>query len=124
MRVLWMADNPTEPSGYGNVTRFVCAGLADRGHHVSILCKQPQGLTCWHNCAIYPIGFRANELLNYLRRLQPDVLVTLTDVWQLAIFNYPATTDFMRTADIPWLLYYPINGDLGESVSHQVGRTS
>ena len=37
MRILWMSDSPDTPSGFGNVTRFVCAGLAKRGFAVNIL---------------------------------------------------------------------------------------
>jgi hypothetical protein len=63
MKVLWMSDSPTSPTGYGNVTRFVCAGLADCGHQVSILGKQTRGQPVpWHNCVLYPSGFDANEL--------------------------------------------------------------
>ena len=115
MRVLWMSDSPTTPSVYGNITRWVCAGLADRGHHVSILGRQTQGQPIpWHNCILYPHGSSTDKLLNNLRRLQPDVLVTLADVKQLMNINYPAIASFMDTAGIVWALYYPIDADMGE----------
>src|SRR5712672_2468411 len=106
MKVLWMSDSPTTPSGYGNITRRVCAGLADRGHHISILGWQTKGQpTPWHNCMLYPSGFNANELLNHLRRLEPDVLIILADVRWLAYINYQVVADFMYTAGIPCFLY-------------------
>ena len=118
MKILWMSDSPTSPSGFGNVTRFVCAGLTDRGHQVSILGWQTRGQpTSWHNCILYPIrhnGFGADVLLNYLRRLQPDILVTLADVWWLTYITYPAIANFMHAANIAWALYYPIDGDMGK----------
>src|SRR5712692_3349681 len=115
MRILWMSYNPTTPSGYGNVTRFVCAGLAERGHQVSILGWQTKGQPIpWQNCMLYPSGFKADELLINLRRFQPDVLVILTDILWLAYLNYPVITDFMNTAGIAWAFYYPVEGDMGE----------
>src|SRR6266849_9549493 len=115
MRILWMSDSPTTPSGYGNVTRFVCAGLAERGHQVSILGWQTKGQpTPWQNCMLYPSGHSADELLNNLRRLQPDVLVIQTDVLWLAFLKYLTIANFMHTAGITWAFYYPIDGDAGE----------
>jgi hypothetical protein len=37
VKILWMSDSPTSPSGFGNVTRFFGSGLADRGHQARIL---------------------------------------------------------------------------------------
>ncbi|MBL8186866.1 MAG: glycosyltransferase family 4 protein [Acidobacteria bacterium] len=118
MKVLWMSDSPTSPSGFGNVTRFICAGLADYGHQVSILGWQARGTPePWRNCMLYPVrhnGLGADVLLNYLRRLQPDILVTLADVWWLTFISNPMIAGFMRMACIPWALYFPIDGDMGD----------
>ncbi len=44
MKILWVSDNPTVATGFANVTRYVCSGLADHGHDVFILCeKLPSG---------------------------------------------------------------------------------
>lgn len=118
MKILWMSDSPTAPSGFGNVTRFVCAGLAARGHQVSILGWQTRGQpAAWCGCTVYPVrhdGFAADVLLGYLQKIQPDVLVTLADVWWLTYIANPMIANFMRTARIPWALYYPVDGDLGD----------
>jgi len=118
MKILWMSDSPTSPSGFGNVSRFVCAGLAQRGHQVSILGWQAHGSPePWNGCTLYPVrhdGFGADVLLIYLQRLQPDILVTLADVWWLTFIANPIIAGFMRTAGIPWALYYPIDGDMGQ----------
>jgi glycosyltransferase involved in cell wall biosynthesis len=122
MRVLWMSDSPTTPSGYGNVTQRVCSDLADRGHHVSILGWQTKGKPVpWQNCMLYsklhpgysPNACRA-ELLDYVRQLQPDIVIILTDIWWLRAMNCPDIANFMQTAGIPWAFYYPIDGDAGE----------
>ncbi len=115
MKILWMSDGLTTLSNYGNVTCYVCASLADRGHQVSILGRQTQRQPIpWHNCIVYPNGFSANELLNYLYQLQPDVLVTLADMRWLASINYSVITNFLHTAGIPWILYCPIDADMGD----------
>jgi hypothetical protein len=66
MKILWMSDSPTSASGFGNVTRFVCAGLAARGHQVDILGWQTRGLpVTWQQCTLFPFrrgGFDANLL--------------------------------------------------------------
>lgn len=118
MKILWMSDSPTSPSGFGNVSRFVCQGLAARGHHVSILGWQTSGSSVhWQGCTLHPVRlntFGADVLLGYLQRIQPDVLITLADVWWLTYIANPVISNFMRTAGVPWGLYYPIDGDLGD----------
>jgi glycosyltransferase involved in cell wall biosynthesis len=118
MKILWMSDSPTSPSGFGNVSRFVCEGLAQRGHEVAIVGWQMRGQPRpWRGCTLYPTRFDTfggDVLLGYLQRLKPDVLVTLADVWWLTYIANPTITGFLRAAEIPWALYYPIDGDLGE----------
>lgn len=113
-----MSDSPTSPSGFGNVTRFICGGLASRGHQVSILGWQTTGSPArWQGCALYPVRlstFGADVLLNYLQKIQPDVLITLADVWWLTYIANPVIANFMRAAQMPWALYFPIDGDMGE----------
>jgi glycosyltransferase involved in cell wall biosynthesis len=46
------------PTGYGNVTRYVCGILADCGHQVSILGWQTPSQARWRNCTLYPFPFR------------------------------------------------------------------
>jgi glycosyltransferase involved in cell wall biosynthesis len=120
MKILWMSDSPTAPSGFGNVSRFVCDGLAQRGHDVSIVGWQMRGQPQpWRGCTIYPTRhdtFGGDVLLGYLQRIKPDVLVTLADVWWLTYIANPTITGFLRAAEIPWALYYPIDGDMGGGV--------
>jgi glycosyltransferase involved in cell wall biosynthesis len=69
--------------------------------------------TTWNGCQLYPIGrhsFGADVLLFYLQRLRPDVLITLGNVWWLTFMVHPLIAD----ADIPWWLYYPLDGDCGD----------
>ena len=114
MHVLWMSDSPDSPTGFGNVTRFVCSGLADLGHRVSILGWQTKGTPIvWNSCQLYPAGYSdvgADVLLFYLQRLRPDVLITLGNVWWLSWITHP----LIAANGVPWWLYYPLDGDCGE----------
>src|SRR3954451_22039363 len=114
VHVLWMSDSPDSPTGFGNVTRFVCSGLADLGHRVSILGWQTKGTPIvWHSCQLYPTGYSdvgADVLLFYLQRLRPDVLITLGNVWWLSWITHP----LIAANGVPWWLYYPLDGDCGE----------
>ena len=111
MKILWVSDNPTVATGFANVTRYVCSGLADHGHDVFILCgKLPSGQPpLWHNCTLYPIGSSPDEQLKNLRQLQPDLVIMLGDLWYFPNY-YPAVFDFIHSDKVLFAQYYPING--------------
>src|SRR5437588_5345058 len=85
MRILWVSDSPTTPSGFGGVTAAVTSRLAERGHRVEIVGWQTRGTSeRWHGIPVHPVRhdqFGSDVVLAYLMRLQPHVLVTLGDVW-------------------------------------------
>lgn len=118
MKILWMSDTPTGPTGFGNVTRAICTGLAECGHHVSILGWPGQGQPGpWHNCTLYPIRQNqrgADVLLHYLRTLQPDVLVSLDDFFFLTYMLKAEIREYMQRAGVPWACYYPLDCDMGQ----------
>jgi glycosyltransferase involved in cell wall biosynthesis len=120
MRILWVSDSPDSPSGFGNVTRFVCRGLALRGFDVHILGWQHRAPAEWgrewEGCRVYgiasdPVG--SDALLPLLVRIRPDIVITLANVWWLAYFGAPDVRRQMELIDCPWLLYFPIEGDIG-----------
>lgn len=114
MHILWMSDNPDTPSGFGMVTRFVCEGLARRGHRVSILGWQAREPYTCGGCKVYPIGadpMGGDAILPFLVRHRPDVVITLADVWWLPFFASPHIRRQMEFTDTRWLLYFPIDGD-------------
>jgi glycosyltransferase involved in cell wall biosynthesis len=112
-----MSDSPTSPTGLGNVTRFVCAGLAELGHEVSIIGWQKRGpAQHLRRYTVYPAGDETDEatvLLRHLRKLRPDVLITFADPWRMGYVAQPRLSDFMRSAGIVWAYYYPIDTDMG-----------
>jgi len=115
-----MSDSPTSPSGFGNVTRHVCSGLARRGHAIDIIGWQASGeAIAWEGCTVHPVrrqDLGADVILAYLQKLRPDVLVTLADVWWLTFIESPFISSFRSLARIPWVLYFPIDGDLGDEL--------
>ena len=114
MHVLWISDSPDTPSGFGNVTRFVCAGLARLGHRVSILGWQAHESYEWQGCKVFPVGsdpLGSDAMFGLLVRHRPDAVIALGDVWWLPFFNAPHVRRQMELTKTPWLLYFPIDGD-------------
>lgn len=114
MRVLWISDSPDTPSGFGNVTRFVCQGLASRGHDVSIIGWQTKQSYEWNGCKVYPsMGRLASEsVFPFLVRHRPEVVIALADIWWLPYFCSPHVRRQMELTDTPWALYFPVDGDM------------
>ena len=114
MRILWISDSPDTPSGFGNVTRFVCEGLARRGHGVSIIGWQTKEQQDWNGCKVFPamgmLGSRS--LFPFLVRYRPEIVIALGDVWWLPYFAAPHVRRQMQLTDTPWALYFPIDGDM------------
>lgn len=114
MHVLWISDNPDTPSGFGNVTRFVCQGLTRVGHQVSILGWQARQAHEWNGCKVLPMGsdpMGGDALFTYLVRHRPEVVIALADVWWLPYFTAPHIRRQMELIDAPWVLYFPIDGN-------------
>ena len=114
MHILWMSDSPDTPSGFGNVTRFVCEGLARRGHRVGILGWQTRSAFEWNGCNVYPTQLDplgSDALYAYLVRHRPDVVIALADIWWLPFFTAPHVRRQMELTDTPWVLYFPVDGD-------------
>jgi glycosyltransferase involved in cell wall biosynthesis len=117
MHVLWVSDSPDTPSGFGNVTRYVCEGLAKRGHQVTILGWQTRELGQWNGCNVYPTqsGRLGGEaLFPLLIRMRPDIVIALADVWWLPYFGAPHVRRQMELTNAPWCLYFPVDGDSGD----------
>ena len=119
MRVLWISDSPETPSGFGNVTRFVCAGLAARGHQVSILGWQTKQAHDWNGCRVHAVGtdpMGSDALYAYLIRHRPDLVIALADVWWLPYFGSPHVRRQMELTGTPWALYFPVDGNTADGL--------
>ncbi len=114
MRILWISDSPDTPSGFGNVTRFVCEGLVKRGHSVSIIGWQSKQEQDWNGCKVFPASgmLGSRSLFPFLVRYRPEIVIALGDVWWLPYFSAPHVRRQMQLTDTPWALYFPIDGDM------------
>lgn len=114
MRLLWVSDSPTTPSGFGGVTREVCRRLARRGHRLEILGWQAYGATSfWEGIPVHPIRrdrFGSDVLLGYLHRLQPHFLITLADIWWMSFLTEPPVQRYLDLSGTRWVHYYPVDG--------------
>src|SRR5262245_923229 len=114
MRILWVSDSPSSPSGFGTVTAAVCRRLAARGHQVEIIGWQNRGLEArWEGIPVHPMRrhmFGSDVLLGYLYRFRPQFLITLADVWWLSFLADPPVQQYLDMSGARWALYYPIDG--------------
>ncbi len=114
MRILWVSDSPSSPSGFGGVTGAVCSRLAEHGHRVEILGWQTHGSTDrWQGIPVHPVRrdqFGSDVLLTYLMRLQPHFVITLGDVWWMSFLADPPVQRYLDLAGARWVMYYPIDG--------------
>lgn len=114
MRLLWISDSPTTPSGFATVTREVCRRLRDRGHRIEILGWQTRGATTWwEDIPVHPVRhdqFGADVLLGYLMRVRPDYVVSLADVWWMGFLADPQVQAFLDMSGTRWVHYYPVDG--------------
>jgi glycosyltransferase involved in cell wall biosynthesis len=113
MHLLWVSDSPDTPSGFGTVTRFVCSGLARRGHTVSVLGWQSTEVSQHDGCTVYPIGrfgFGSDALYLYLLEHRPDAVVVLGDIAWLPSITPPWVRRHLVMTATPLVLYFPVDG--------------
>jgi glycosyltransferase involved in cell wall biosynthesis len=114
MRLLWISDSPTTPSGFAAVTREVCSRLRDRGHQIEILGWQNRGGTAWwQGIPVHPVRhdqFGADVLYGYLMRVRPDFVISLADVWWMSFLADPQVQGYLDMSGARWVHYYPVDG--------------
>ena len=118
LNILWGAEQPTRPTGYGVVTRNIVKRLVERGHEVNCIgwdyngepFKHTEGWTMLHAGLS---GFGAERISNggptvldyHILNLKPDVYVSLIDPWFIG--HAVKSTNAQR---IPYVAYLPIDG--------------
>lgn len=119
LHVVWISDSPDTPSGFGNVTRYVCEGLVRRGHRVTILGWQTKQAFDWHGCRVLPMAkdpMGGDALYAYLLRHQPDAVIALADIWWLPYFAAPHVRRQLELTGTPWILYFPVDGETADGL--------
>ncbi len=87
-KIVWHSCCPWAPSGYGTQTKIWTRVLRDMGHQVTI--SSYWGLqgapTQWEGITILPGyggGYCSGSLGEHCKAIQPDLVITLGDVWVL-----------------------------------------
>ena len=107
LHIAWVSDSPDTPSGFGNVTRAVCEGLARRGHRVTIFGWQTKRAFDWNGCRVLPMAkdpMGGDALYAYLLRHRPEAVIALADVWWLPYFASPHVRRQLELTETPWIL--------------------
>lgn len=115
MRLLLMSDSLGIPTGFSRVIRELCFGLQKRGHeighigwfqHSDLPQQQPQGMRCWYTNNQH---YGADILDSVVNKFQPDILLTIGDLWHL---SYIADPNLCRTRRFfQWLNYISVDGE-------------
>src|SRR5262245_52602278 len=107
MRILWASDAPTSPTGFGNITRALSAGLARLGHQVAVVGgRARRGPSARSGVTTLPGDGRDLDLkwLRYLPEFRPDVLVTVLMPSEAAAVA-GAIERVTRPRGMRWVLY-------------------
>lgn len=88
MKILWHSNAPFAPTGYGNQTDIFSRALAKRGHDVTVSAFYglQGGRLKSGNIILLPAGHKeygSDVLEAHYQVHQPDVFLTLMDVWVL-----------------------------------------
>lgn len=115
MRILVMTDSPFVPSGLGKVGKNIALGLKRHNHDVAYLAwfhhpdipqERLDGIQVWFtNDSLYG----AEILDRIVNRFQPDVLLTVGDLWNLSyIYNGEACK---TRRWFQWCSYIAVDGE-------------
>src|SRR4026207_1235178 len=90
-RILWVANAPWSPSGYGEQTALFVPRLRDLGHDVAIACNY--GLTgavqTWRDSFCYPADDWVGTVPGYADHFRADTVIVLHDAWVLTPAVWP-----------------------------------
>lgn len=98
--LLWVGDSPTVPTGFAACTRAVCNYLHAQGWQVHVLGINEFGdpndypypiYPCWHPYEGGKDGLGASRLPRLIESIKPDVVVILSDPWQI-----PGYLDYIK----------------------------
>jgi len=109
--ILWVGDSPTVPTGFAACTRAVCSHLYSLGWQVHVLGINEFGdphpnypypiYPCWHPYEGGQDMLGATRLPRLIEGIKPDVVVILSDPWQV-----PGYLDYINhyfgISDLPY----------------------
>jgi len=114
LRILWLSNSPTTPSGFGKVTRESCLRLIDRGYDVICAGNQLQAGKFLYEGKLLVVGrYKDNFFRDILKPLveyyDRNLIITMMSIWAL---NFHQTHPNYAKR---WLPITPVEGELSES---------
>lgn len=113
VKVLISANAPWTKTGYGLQGASLARRLRDAGHEVVYFCNYGLrgGVQEWEGITCLPTaqdnGYTDEILQGHLRYAQPDLLITLQDLWPWKGTDLPQKTS--EQGQIPWAAWVPID---------------
>lgn len=113
LKILTLSNSSFGPYGYGRVIKNVAHGLRGAGHRVVNFGIQTMGtamqdeLGTWN----WPLRFDVwgrDGLGDYIKSFQPDVVVTLLDLFMREVSYIPET---IKSFGVPWVAHCTIGSD-------------
>lgn len=112
MKILLCSNAPWVPTGYGVQAASLARRLRDAGHNVVIYCNYglQGGTQEWEGMTCLPTGMAGGYtdtiIRGHIRYTQPDLIITLFDLWPLV--NTPIPT-WIRESGAKWLAWFPVD---------------
>lgn len=112
MKILLVSNAPWASTGYGTQTASLARRLRDAGHKVVLYCQYGLngGTHEWEGIPCLPTGMQGGYndpiIRGHLRYTQPDLVITLFDIWALDKTEIP---QWIRESGAKWLAWTPID---------------
>lgn len=111
MKILLASNAPWVKTGYGTQTASLARRLRDAGHKVVIYATfgLQGGVQEWEGMTVLPSngqGYVDTIIKGHLRYTQPDLVITLYDLWPLRGTGIP---QMMKDVGARWLAWFPID---------------
>lgn len=115
MRIMIMTDSYHAPSGLGRVGRELALGLQRRGHEISYIgwfhksffsSEMINGIPTWFTDNGH---FGSDVLDKAVNKAQPDILITIADMWNVWYITNPQACQTRRF--FQWMPYIPVDGE-------------
>lgn len=111
MRILIGANAPWTKTGYGTQGASLARRLRDAGHEVVYYCnyglrggvQQWEGITCLPSAQ--DNGYIDPIIQAHVRHVQPDLYISLHDLWPLKDTELP----FRTGEEVPWAAWVPVD---------------
>lgn len=110
MKILWVSNHPTAPSGYGSQTRQVGRRLIDAGYAVEFSANDgARGVSEWYGARVRGSGadrYSRDKVREDLTRSEADTAIVLYDPW---VYTEGGLTDPFAASDVRVAGWVPVD---------------